>query len=186
MYELSEELDLLEKINNDELIELNEFYITGLEYYEAKELDFSEVKFLSLRLEPSNDYDTNAIEIYFKDTKVGYIPKDENYLIAKMMKQGVNIIAKIIEFNADASLDKRIKTRLYQGVYNKLPTLKDLMQKHREFFGVEAYVIGMFWSDNETLFNGIADAIEDEKPYNEYLMLSKDERKAFDNGSLLF
>ena len=186
MYELSQELDLLEKIYNHEFIELNEFYITGLDYYEAKEFDFSDVKFLTLRLEPENDYDVNAIEAYLNKLKVGYVPKEENSLIAKMMKQGVDIIATIVNYNQEAPPNKKIKIRLYQGKWERLPTLKEMLQAHREFFGVEAYTIGMFWSDPESVISGIAEAFEAGKPYNEYLMLSEEERKAFDDGHLLF
>ena len=176
----------MEEIDNSKLIELNEFYITGMGYYDAKEIDFSKVRFLSLRLEPNNEYDTNAIEVYHQSTKVGYVPKEENALIAKMMKQDVKIIAQIIEYNPNSALDKKIKVRLYQNGMIEVLTLSDLYKKHIEVFGVEPYVIGMFWSDQEAIINGISEALENGVPYNEYLMLSVEERIAFDKGLLLF
>jgi len=185
-YELSKELDLLKKINNDELIELNEFYITGLEYYDAKELDFSDIDYLSLHLEPNNEYDENAIEIYYQDEKVGYVPKNENSLITKMMQQNVNIIAKIINYDKKAPLQKRIKIRLYQDDMIEVITRESLEQEHIKVFGVEPYEIGMFWNSPESITQGIIDAIESDKPYNEYLMLSVEDRKAFDDGDLVF
>ncbi len=188
-YELSEELDLLKKISNNELIELNEFYITGIEYYDAKEIDFSEVKFLTLQLEPDNDYDTNAIEIYFNDMKVGYIPKEENSLIAKMMRQDVNIVAKVIEYNPVASLTHRIKVKLYQDGFTQefaMLSHKEAYAIHKALFKKEPYVIGMFWNNPQLILENIVKALKNNKPYNEYKMLSKKERKAFDNGNLLF
>lgn len=176
----------MEKIDNSKLIELNEFYITGMGYYDAKEIDFSEVRFLSLRLELNNEYDTKAIEVYHQGIKVGYVPKEENTLIAKMMKQDVKIIAQIIEYNPNSALDKKIKVRLYQNGMIEVLELPDLYQKHMEAFGVEPYVIGMFWYNIEAVANGINEALENGVPYNEYLMLSIEERKAFDKGMLLF
>lgn len=177
---------LYEDMLNSEGIELNEFYITGLEYYDAKELDFSDIDYLSLHLEPNNDYDENAIEIYHQEKKVGYVPKGENSLIAKLMKQDVNVIAKIINYDKEASLQKRIKIKLYQDGMIEVITRESLEQEHIKVFGVEPYVIGMFWNSPESITQGIIDAIESDKPYNEYLMLSVEDRKAFDDGDLVF
>jgi len=113
-FEKEEDQEILNKIDNSDLIELNEFYITGLEYYEAKNIDFSDIKIFSLQLEPENDYDINAIEIYYHGKKIGYVPKEENALIAKMMKQGVDIVAKISNYDKEALLQKRVKVILYQ------------------------------------------------------------------------
>jgi hypothetical protein len=59
-------------------------------------------------------------------------------------------------------------------------------QLHIKIFGVEPNIIGMFWFDNEILINNIIKAIEANKPYDEYELLSDDEKKAFDDGDLLF
>jgi hypothetical protein len=55
-----------------------------------------------------------------------------------------------------------------------------------EVFKEEPNIIGLYWHDNDILFNNLAKAIETNKPYNEYDLLSDDEKKAFDNGNLLF
>ena len=68
---------------------------------------------------------------------------------------------------------------------NKIEIKKEVKQ-HKEEFGVEPYIIGMFWSDQETVVDNILKAIEDGKPYNEYEMLTKEEQEAFDRGELLF
>ena len=44
------------------VIELNEFYIAGLWYYN-KDFDASKVSFLNLKREAENPYDKNAIEV---------------------------------------------------------------------------------------------------------------------------
>ena len=64
--------------------------------------------------------------------------------------------------------------------------MENLINLHKEIFGVEPYVIGMFWNSPETVMDGIIKAIEEGQPYNEYEMLAKEEQKAFDDGDLLF
>ena len=64
--------------------------------------------------------------------------------------------------------------------------MENLIKKHKEKFEVEPYIIGMFWSDQETVIDNILKAIEDGKPYNEYELLTKEEQQAFDDGDLLF
>ena len=44
-------------------IELNECYIVGLQYYDGKDFNADTVKFLTLKSEPTNEYDENAIEV---------------------------------------------------------------------------------------------------------------------------
>lgn len=58
--------------------------------------------------------------------------------------------------------------------------------KHVLKFGVKPVIIGMFWQYPNTLKDNIIEAIKNNKPYNEYELLSKDEQKDFDNGALLF
>lgn len=64
--------------------------------------------------------------------------------------------------------------------------MENLIKEHIEKFGTEPYIIGMFWNSPETIIDGIIKAIEENKPYNEYKMLTKEEQKAFDDGHLLF
>lgn len=54
----------------------------------------NEVK-LELKREPKNKYDAFAIPLYFQDKKVGYIPKDKNETIARLLDAGKNFYASI-------------------------------------------------------------------------------------------
>jgi len=62
----------------------------------------------------------------------------------------------------------------------------EIEELHKEIFGVEPNIIGMFWNDRDELIDNILKAIEDNIPYNEYELLTKDEKKAFDEGELFF
>lgn len=60
------------------------------------------------------------------------------------------------------------------------------LKEHKEKFGVEPNVIGMFWQHPEKVHESIKKSVKEGKPYDEYLMLSKEDRKAWDNGHLFF
>ncbi len=64
--------------------------------------------------------------------------------------------------------------------------MENLIKEHKRKFNKEPYIIGMFWNNQEQLIENIKKAIETNRPYNEYELLSKEEQKAFDKGDLLF
>ena len=64
--------------------------------------------------------------------------------------------------------------------------MESLTKEHKERFGVEPYIIGLFWNDLEKIYGNIEKAIEENKPYNEYELLTKEEQKAYDKGELFF
>ncbi len=64
--------------------------------------------------------------------------------------------------------------------------MDEIIKEHIKKFGIEPVMIGKFWDDNVRLFNNIADAIDNNIPYNEYNLLTKEQQKAFDAGELLF
>ena len=64
--------------------------------------------------------------------------------------------------------------------------MKDLVEKYFEKFNKEPYIICMFWNNQQQLIQNLTNAIETNKPYNEYDLLRDEEKKAFDKGELLF
>ncbi len=64
--------------------------------------------------------------------------------------------------------------------------MENLIKLHNDTFGIDPYMIGMFWRDKGKEIDNIQQAIKDNKPYNEYNLLSKEEQKAFDSGELVF
>ena len=53
-----------------------------------------EVK-LELKREPQNEYDHFAIALHFEKHKIGYIPREKNEVIARLMDAGKNFFATI-------------------------------------------------------------------------------------------
>ncbi len=69
---------------------------------------------------------------------------------------------------------------------NKPTTQRDKITKHTNKFKIEPFVLGMFWNDRKQETKNILQAIKDNKPYNEYELLTDEEKKAFDSGQLVF
>lgn len=69
---------------------LNHFPISGFTYYEGA-LAFNELEIgspLRLEAEPENKYDARAVAIYYKEYKLGFIPRRENRIIYKLLEIG--------------------------------------------------------------------------------------------------
>lgn len=65
---------------------LASFHIRGFQHWDgALVLDKMKVgDVLDLRAEFDNPYDPQAIAVYYGDTKLGYVPADENEMLATM------------------------------------------------------------------------------------------------------
>lgn len=43
---------------------------------------------LKLKAEFDNPYDSNAVAVYFKGTKIGYVPRAQNFFVAQLIRFG--------------------------------------------------------------------------------------------------
>ena len=69
------------------------FCVAGFKYYggfKVRDKLKPGVK-LKLKPKPKNRYDENAVEIYYKKCKLGYIPRNQNYSIAQILNSGYKI-----------------------------------------------------------------------------------------------
>ena len=69
---------------------LTGFNIAGFRYYDGT-IVFEKLKIgtrLKLKPEPNNAYDPKAVALYYKKTKLGYVPRGENKLISQMLNLG--------------------------------------------------------------------------------------------------
>jgi hypothetical protein len=66
------------------------FHIAGFTYHDGVDV-FGELKIgtqLNMIVEPDNKHDIYAVAIYFKDHKLGYIPRGNNKFISKFLNFG--------------------------------------------------------------------------------------------------
>ncbi len=75
------------------------FKIAGIEYYEAlfvmKKIKVGDK--LKLKPQPTNIHDENAVEIYYKGKKLGYIPRNANYSISVLLNAGWDIFDAYVQ-----------------------------------------------------------------------------------------
>ena len=75
--------------------------VAGTSFYNVKNIDeeLKENDKLDLQREPTNEYDEFAIAIYFKEQKIGFIPKIKNESVARLLDAGKKFHAVIKEKN---------------------------------------------------------------------------------------
>jgi hypothetical protein len=87
--------------------------IAGFTYYDGLEvLDKLQVgTSVSLKAEPDNPYDPEAVVIFYEGTKIGYIPRAENKTLHWLLYFGHGDIldAKINTRNLEASPEKQFR-----------------------------------------------------------------------------
>lgn len=67
-----------------------------------------------------------------------------------------------------------------------MDAMQNLKQLHVKKYGVEPNVIGLLWNDIDKQIDLLIEAVEGDKPYDEYKMLSKEDQKSFDRGEIVF
>ena len=116
--------EFIDPIFDDEETISRDFFIAGVRHYlphcEDK-CNFDNVNLntndeLILELEPDNEFDSNAVEIFNSDNiKLGYIPRYYSSQVAKMMGENKKVTCKVIEFNPNTNCRECIKVNLTIG-----------------------------------------------------------------------
>ena len=70
---------------------LSHFHVAGFTFYDGVDV-FNKLKVgkkVKFKLEEDNKWDPRAVAIYFKDSKIGFIPRTENRIFYKLLKVGI-------------------------------------------------------------------------------------------------
>lgn len=96
-------------------IYLDSVYIAGFQYYKGDEIEkyLKENDTLTLKRQGENPHDYFAVEVYSGNQKLGYLPRADNKIIARMMDQGVNMKALIRKIESEAYPYRRVRIRVY-------------------------------------------------------------------------
>jgi hypothetical protein len=91
-------------------------HLAGFSFYEGV-LAFEHLKIgteLSLKPDPENRYDKYAVEVYYKDHKLGFIPRQMNRAIAKLLKAGINCFeARVQWLDGEAHPENQVGLIIY-------------------------------------------------------------------------
>jgi hypothetical protein len=81
---------------------LLQFFVAGFRFYKGMELldQMNEGDQLELVREPDNEYDDCAIALHWNNEKIGFIPRDENALLSRLIDaQALEFVAEITHLN---------------------------------------------------------------------------------------
>ena len=84
-------------------IKIYENYLKGLNYYQYKYISakIKEGDMVSLKRDSENKHDSFAVEVYYEEHKLGYLPAYENLVLSNLLDQGVELkafVSKKVEF----------------------------------------------------------------------------------------
>lgn len=103
MYEMSKHVDT--------------FFVAGFQHNDGA-LVFDQLKVgkkIQLVPEPDNPYDPTAVALFFDKTKIGYVPRDNNSLIALLAHYGHEDVfeCRILQVNPEADPWEQVRVGIY-------------------------------------------------------------------------
>ncbi len=149
-------------------IYLLQFFIRGFRFYKGVEMidQISHDGLVELVREPDNQYDENAIAIHYNGIKIGYVPQEDNLILARLLDARLlDLQAEITHINKKVADWEKIRVAVYalKEAGNDVP--KDLLKIETPHYvtlksGKEHYT--RLYFEDETL--------EDETAYLSYEM----------------
>ncbi len=96
---------------------LTSFHIRGFQHWDGA-LVFGDIKVgdsLDLVAETDNPYDPQAVAVYFKGTKLGYVPASENELFSTMFYFGHAdaFEARVMQIDPEADTWNQVRMGIY-------------------------------------------------------------------------
>lgn len=95
------------------------FDIAGFTYYEGC-IAFNDLKIgteLELKLEKENRYDENAVAIYFKDLKLGFVPRSKNKSIAEILRTKADVFeTRVQRLSPDLAPEDQVQVVVFTKV----------------------------------------------------------------------
>jgi len=98
-------------VKTDSKIKLQSSPIAGFQFYKGQEIwhKIANDDQLTLKAEPTNKYDKNAVEIYWQDQKLGYLPRNQNYTVSQLLKEKNQLNASIAKLQNCSNPWERIR-----------------------------------------------------------------------------
>jgi hypothetical protein len=97
-----------------------EFFVAGVQFHQLKTVikGIQPGDILTLRAEPTNKYDPNAVRIELGDVMLGYVPAKQGNLSAKVsgLLQIERLLCRVLEVNPDAKTWEQLKVEIVSMV----------------------------------------------------------------------
>ncbi|MEN8175163.1 MAG: HIRAN domain-containing protein [Pseudomonadota bacterium] len=100
-----------EALADIEGIIIQESPLAGFQYHRAEAVwpFLREGEPLQLVREAANPHDLNAVAVYFRNEKLGYVPRRENTAVAQMLDRGQKLDARIVRLRDEANPWRRVR-----------------------------------------------------------------------------
>jgi len=97
-----------------------EGYISGYQYHKGSQMEhlFGPGTIFSLKHEPENPFDDDAVALYYDDARIGFIPPDNNVEIARQMQRGVHLKARLARFEPQSDPWERVVVEVVKDEVN--------------------------------------------------------------------
>ncbi len=114
-------------------IKVYDNYVRGLAHYQFGEIKKSvkEGNELLLVREHQNLYDSFAIQVNYKEYRIGYIATYENIVLANMLDAGVNLTAFVNQKDLNRSLYESLAVEVYAEMVQPTQKLIESMLAER-------------------------------------------------------
>ena len=93
---------------------LNKFSVAGFYFYEGPALleKMRPGDNLTMKPEPENIEDEYAVELHFKGSMIGHIPRSDNRHIFRLLEQGLDLVCTIRQVNPDEETWQMCKVKV--------------------------------------------------------------------------
>jgi hypothetical protein len=87
-----------------------EGFISGYQYHKGLQMEhlFGPGTIFSLKHEPENPFDDDAVALYYENSKIGFIPPNDNVEIARRMQKGEPLKARLSRFEPESDPWERV------------------------------------------------------------------------------
>ncbi len=93
------------QVESRRLLSLGQFYVAGFQYYDGPDIihQLRAGQRYELVAEPENPHDAFAVAIYWHNRQLGYIPRQENRSLSRLLQQGGKLHCQAVSANAQAA-----------------------------------------------------------------------------------
>ena len=71
---------------------------------------------LTLERDSGNSYDSFAIKVLFEEDQIGWVPKGQNEILARLLDAELDLRARVISHDTSVALDRRLYINIYLAV----------------------------------------------------------------------
>ena len=71
---------------------------------------------LVLQRDNGNRYDDFAIKVLFEEDQIGWVPKGQNEILARLLDAELDLRARVISHDTSVALDRRLYINIYLAV----------------------------------------------------------------------